>query len=99
MALTDSIEHKLDRGLSDIRRTGRRVADAGVLMRRLVLLVVASASALGCGGSSSETPFPQSVSEVAAIPVLQRPQVRDKKRPAPAAAPVAAPAGSAPGDF
>ncbi|PCE33814.1 DUF883 family protein [Burkholderia ubonensis] len=25
MALTDSIEHKLDRGLSDIRRTGRRV--------------------------------------------------------------------------
>ncbi|KVN96093.1 DUF883 family protein [Burkholderia ubonensis] len=25
MALTDSLEHKLDRGLSDIRRTGRRV--------------------------------------------------------------------------
>ncbi|MGU7783005.1 DUF883 family protein [Burkholderia sp. PU8-34] len=25
MALTDSIEHKLDRGLSDIRRTGRRM--------------------------------------------------------------------------
>jgi len=25
MALTDSIEHKLDRGLSEIRRTGRRV--------------------------------------------------------------------------
>ncbi|OMG75494.1 DUF883 family protein [Burkholderia ubonensis] len=25
MALSDSIEHKLDRGLSDIRRTGRRV--------------------------------------------------------------------------
>ena len=25
MALTDSIEHKLDRGLSDIRRTGRRL--------------------------------------------------------------------------
>ncbi|WP_431823193.1 DUF883 family protein [Burkholderia sp. F1] len=25
MALTDSIEHKLDRGLSDIRRSGRRV--------------------------------------------------------------------------
>jgi len=28
MALTDSIEHKLDRGLSDIRRTGRRVGRA-----------------------------------------------------------------------
>ncbi|MCS6902171.1 MAG: hypothetical protein RMJ98_06160 [Myxococcales bacterium] len=26
----------------------------------------------GCGGSSSETPFPQSAHEVAAIPVLQR---------------------------
>ncbi|MCO8646269.1 DUF883 domain-containing protein, partial [Burkholderia multivorans] len=25
MALTDSIEHKLDRGLSEVRRTGRRV--------------------------------------------------------------------------
>ncbi|PAJ79021.1 DUF883 family protein [Burkholderia ubonensis] len=25
MALTDSLEHKLDRGLSDIRRTGRRM--------------------------------------------------------------------------
>ncbi|WP_269503476.1 DUF883 family protein [Burkholderia sp. IMCC1007] len=25
MALTDSIEHKLDRGLTEIRRTGRRV--------------------------------------------------------------------------
>ncbi|AOJ98147.1 MULTISPECIES: DUF883 family protein [Burkholderia] len=25
MALTDSIEHKLDRGLSELRRTGRRV--------------------------------------------------------------------------
>ncbi|WDD92924.1 DUF883 family protein [Burkholderia sp. FERM BP-3421] len=26
MALTDSVEHKLDRGLSEVRRTGRRVA-------------------------------------------------------------------------
>ncbi|MCU0659295.1 MAG: hypothetical protein MUF64_29750 [Polyangiaceae bacterium] len=36
----------------------------------------------GCGGSSSETPFPQSAHEVAAIPVLQRSQ-RPKQRPAP----------------
>jgi hypothetical protein len=35
----------------------------------------------GCGGSSSETPFPQSAHEVAAIPVLQRSQ-RAKPRPA-----------------
>lgn len=39
----------------------------------------------GCGGSSSETPFPQSAHEVAAIPVLQRSQ----RKPRPAGSPTA----------
>ena len=71
-------------------------------MRRVALLLAVCATALGCGGSSSETPFPQNVSEVAAIPVLQRPQVRDKRRPAPGGASPAitvSPAASAPGDL
>lgn len=56
-------------------------------------LFVACAVLSGCGGSSSETPFPQSASEVAAIPVLQRPMRATKRpppggrQPAPAAAP------------
>lgn len=56
---------------------------------------------LGCGGSSSETPFAQSPSEVAAIPVLQRPQQRPTKRdPAPrgASPSLAPPSSSAMGD-
>lgn len=46
----------------------------------------------GCGGSSSETPFPQSAHEVSAIPVLQRPQRAKPRAPvAPTTAPTAAP--------
>jgi hypothetical protein len=53
-----------------------------------LLLLLAS----GCGGSSSETPFPQSAHEVSAIPVLQRPQRAKPRAPvAPTTAPTTAP--------
>lgn len=52
-------------------------------MRRPCSLALVALALAACGGSSSETPFPQSVADMTSDPVLRRPRPGASASPLP----------------
>ncbi|MCC6645899.1 MAG: hypothetical protein IT374_10055 [Polyangiaceae bacterium] len=52
-------------------------------MRRPLSLALVALALSACGGSSSETPFPQSVADMTSDPVLRRPRPEPSGAPSP----------------